>query len=129
MIYGSWDINCNKQIFFLSLWATFCPFTSTFCPLILHKYTKNHDHMLYSSWDMAHGTCNCYFSSKFQKTKKTPGDIIILHVYQQLWLDDVRLLRYCAQRTNGRTNRRKKWHIEVGAPPENSLDANNNTLV
>ena len=22
--------------------------------IILHKYTKNHDHMLYCSWDMAH---------------------------------------------------------------------------
>ena len=29
--------------------------------IILHKYTKNHDHMLYCSWDMAHDACN-YFS-------------------------------------------------------------------
>ena len=27
----------------------------------LHKSTKNHNHMLYSSWDMAHDGCNCYF--------------------------------------------------------------------
>ena len=30
--------------------------------IILHKCTTNHDHMLYSSWDMAHDGCNCYFS-------------------------------------------------------------------
>ena len=30
--------------------------------IILHKCTKNHDHMLYCSWDMARDGCNCYFS-------------------------------------------------------------------
>ena len=30
--------------------------------IILHKSTKNHDHMLYCSWDMVHDRCNCYFS-------------------------------------------------------------------
>ena len=30
--------------------------------IILHKYNKIHDHMLYCSWDMAHDGCNCYFS-------------------------------------------------------------------
>ena len=29
--------------------------------IILHKCTKNHDHMLYCSWDMADDICNCYF--------------------------------------------------------------------
>ena len=29
--------------------------------IILHKFTKNHDHMEYCSWDMAHDGCN-YFS-------------------------------------------------------------------
>ena len=29
--------------------------------IILHKCTKNHDHMLYYAWDMAHDRCN-YFS-------------------------------------------------------------------
>ena len=63
--------------------------------IILHKCPKNHDHMLYWSWDMAHDGCNCYFSfwaifcpftplttrkMKILKTyKKTPWDIIILH--------------------------------------------------
>ena len=30
--------------------------------IILNKCTKNHDHVLYCSWDMAHDTCNWYFS-------------------------------------------------------------------
>ena len=30
--------------------------------IILHNCTKNHDHMLYYSWDMARVACNCYFS-------------------------------------------------------------------
>ena len=29
--------------------------------VILYKCTKNHDHMLYYSWDMVHDGCNCYF--------------------------------------------------------------------
>ena len=63
--------------------------------IILHKYAKNHDYMLYCSWDMAHNTCNCYFSfwaifctftpltaqkiDISKKKKKTPRDIIISH--------------------------------------------------
>ena len=30
--------------------------------IILHKCTKNHDHMLYCSWHMVRDRCNCYFS-------------------------------------------------------------------
>ena len=33
MIYGSWDINCNREIF-LSSWVIFCPFT----PLTAQKW-------------------------------------------------------------------------------------------
>ena len=29
--------------------------------IILHKCTKNHDHMLYCSCDIARGGCDCYF--------------------------------------------------------------------
>ena len=64
--------------------------------IILHKCTKNHDHMLYCFWDAAHDTCNCYwpFGATFcpftaitaqkikisSKKKKHSGDIIILHM-------------------------------------------------
>ena len=30
--------------------------------IILHTCTINYDQMLYSSWDMVHDRCNCYFS-------------------------------------------------------------------
>ena len=43
--------------------------------IILHKCNKNHDHMLYCSWDMACDVCNCYFSIWdifFTFTKKQP---------------------------------------------------------
>ena len=30
--------------------------------IILQLCTKNHDHMLYCSWDMVRDRCNCYFS-------------------------------------------------------------------
>ena len=75
-LYSSWDMacdGCNCS----SFWAIFCPFT----PLTAWKMkiskkwrktleissfytkdTKNHDHMLYCSWDMACGRCNFYFS-------------------------------------------------------------------
>ena len=29
--------------------------------IILQKSTKNHDHILYCSWDIAPDGCNCYF--------------------------------------------------------------------
>ena len=76
MMYGSSDMECIRQNF-LSFWTIFC----TFIPLttrkikilkklkkppgdiiILHKCTKNHDHMLYCSLDMARNGFNCYFS-------------------------------------------------------------------
>ena len=62
--------------------------------IILHKYTKNCDHMLYCSWDMMRDRCNCYFTFRaifcpfnpvtcpknkiLKKSKRKPGDIIIL---------------------------------------------------
>ena len=63
--------------FFLSFWTVFFPLSSPNNQkikilinwkkipadiIIWHKCTKNHDHMLYCSLDMAHNRCNCYFS-------------------------------------------------------------------
>ena len=78
MMYGSWDMERERQIFFLIL-HHFLPFYPTNNPknqnsekmkkmpgdIFLHKCTKNHDHMLYYSWDMAHDECNCYFFSSW----------------------------------------------------------------
>ena len=76
MLYCSWGMTRDGLLFFI-LSYFFCPFT--LLPLtvrkikkknvrkkpghviILHKCTKNHDRMLYCSWDMAHDGCNCYF--------------------------------------------------------------------
>ena len=91
--------------------------------IILHKSTKNHDRMLYCPWDMARDICNCHFSfwaifcpfnppAPFPPPHLTPKKIKILknwnftHVYQKLWLDDVRFLRYGVRRTDGRTDRK-----------------------
>ena len=76
-LYCSWDMACDGWNCYFLFWAIFCPFT----PLTAWKmkiskkwrktleissfYTsdaKNHDHMLYCSWDMACGRCNFYFS-------------------------------------------------------------------
>ena len=74
-VYGSLEFKRDGQIF-LSFWTIFCPFTppknlknQTFEKMknrpgdiiILHKYTKNHYHMLYCSWDTMRDKCNSYF--------------------------------------------------------------------
>ena len=80
MIYGFSDVECNRQIV-LSFWTIFCPFTLPLslpnnpenqhfeklkkAPggiIILKKCTKNHNHMLYCSLDIARNGYNCYFS-------------------------------------------------------------------
>ena len=92
--------------------------------IILHKCTKNHDHMLYCPWDMAHDTFNCCFSfwaifspftpliaQNFKKNKKNAWRYHrFTHVHQKLWLDDVRFLRYGGPQVDGRRNI-KPWFI------------------
>ena len=62
--------------------------------IMLHKCTKNHDHMLLCSWDMTSDGCNFYFhfrlffallppnnpKNQIKKKRKKPGDMIILHM-------------------------------------------------
>ena len=93
MMYGSWDMGCNGQNFlsydvwflryrarrtdFFVIVDHFLPFCTPNNPknqnfekmkksprdiVILHKCTKNHDHMLYCSPNMTRDGCNCYFS-------------------------------------------------------------------
>ena len=68
MMCGSWDMECDRQIFF-SFWTIFWLFYTPIITqrikilkiwkktpgsiIILHNCTKNHDHMLYCSWDTA----------------------------------------------------------------------------
>ena len=77
--------------------------------IILHMYTKNHDHMMYGSWDIRHNRQsfiilghflpfdppNNQKNQNFEKIKKTSGDIITLHLLYHKWQSyDVWFLRY-----------------------------------
>ena len=108
MMYGSSDMECNGQNFFVIL-DHFCPFTSLTTwkikiwksekktprdIIILHMCTLNDTHMMYGSW---HIECDRKFfvildhffsffyppnnpkNKNFEKMKITPRDIIILH--------------------------------------------------
>ena len=94
-------------------------------------------HMLYCSWDMAHDRWNYYFSflaifcpftpnspknHNFKKMERAPGDIIILYMCTKNydWMMCSSWDMVCDRQTDGRTDRWKKWNIEVGAPPKNS---------
>ena len=77
ILYCSWDMACDGRtvIFYFGLFFDFLPpltvqkiniwkkMNKTYRDMIiLHKCTKNHNHMLCCSWDMTHDRCNCYFS-------------------------------------------------------------------
>ena len=81
--------------------------------IVLHKCTKNHDHRLPCSWDMACDGCNCYFSFwaffcpftlliakkwKFQRNNKKKNNNWRYHhlrqVYQKSWSCALLFLRY-----------------------------------
>ena len=106
--------------------------------IILHKCTKNYDKMMHDSWDMVHDRCNRYFSFwaifctftplKAQKLKilKKWKNLWRYHhftyVYQKIWSDDVRFLRYAARRMDeqmdGRTDGKSdmwRWvpHLKI----------------
>ena len=76
MLYCYWDMAHVEGNCYFSFWTIFCPFTpltaqkmkisqkmkrTTGDVIILHQCTKNHDHMLYCSWDMVCDGCT-YFS-------------------------------------------------------------------
>ena len=73
MMYNSWDMVHDRCNCYFSFWAIFCTFTQKIKIfekmkkrpgniIILQMCTKNYDQMMYSSWDMVHDRCNCYFS-------------------------------------------------------------------
>ena len=131
---------CNCYFLF---WAIFCLFTPLITRKIkisknekkrkkrnprditLHMCTKNYDHILYYSWDMVSDRCNCYFSFSAQKMKiskkwkKKLRDIIILPCVPKI------MIRWCSvPEIWCATGGRKKWHIEVGALPNNVSNSN-----
>ena len=69
------EIWCVTDGNYFSFWAIFCPSNSPKSQnfrkmkkktpgdiISLHKCTKNHDHIVYCSWDTAHDICNSHFS-------------------------------------------------------------------
>ena len=102
--------------------------------IILHTRTKNHDHMLHCSWDMARDGCYFYFSfwatffpftplmtrkiKILQKWKNTWIYHLFTHVYQKLWSHDVCFPRYGAQKIEGWADRKSD---PSGAPPKACL--------
>ena len=78
--------------------------------IILHKCTKNHDHMLHCSWDTICDKCNSFFyfglcfgpltTQKIKilkKWKKTWRYHHFTQVYQKYWSHDVQFLKYGVQ--------------------------------
>ena len=77
-LYCSWDMvcyGCNCYFHFRLYFSLLLPPPPSNSPknenfktmkmagdIILHNCTKNHDHMLYCSWDAVCDGCNCYFS-------------------------------------------------------------------
>ena len=140
IMYGSGDMECNGQNF-LSFSTVFYSFTplkklkpfekfkkKTLGDIIIfHKSTKNHDHMLYCSWDMVRNGCKCYFSfwaifciftplraqkiKILKRRKKAPGDIIILPMctknYDQMMYGslDIKCDGWTDRRMNGQTEK------------------------
>ena len=126
IMYSSWDMKCDGQNF-LSFWTVFCPFTPLTTwkinilkkwkktpgdIIILHMYTKNHDHMLYCSLDMVLSGCHFYFlfwavfcpftsltakKSKFKKNEKKAWRYHhFTKVYQKSWSYAILFLIYGA---------------------------------
>ena len=125
MIYGSWNIRCDRQKY-LSFWTIFChfsPLTTQKIKLlklkktlgditILHICTINENHMMYGYWDMecdmteslSFWTTSCPFTPLrthkieiLKKWKKTPEDIT--NVFHKWKSYDVWFPRYGVQRT------------------------------
>ena len=126
MMYGSWGMVCDRCNCYFSFGAIFCPFTFLTAQkikilkkmknipgdiIILHMCNKNYDQMMDGFWDMVLGGCNyfifwaifCAFipltARKIKILKKWKKRLEIssfAYVYQNLWSDDVRFLRYGA---------------------------------
>ena len=134
MIYDSWDMKSSRWDFFVILghFLLYNPSNNAKNQYLLtwknalHECFKNHDYMLYWSWDMARNgwiffsfwAIVCPFA--FLTVRKNAWRCHhFTHVYQKLWSDNVQFLRYGVRQTDGQMGRWKKWNMEVDAPPNN----------
>ena len=155
MLYCSRHMTRDRCNCYFSFWALFCPFTpitdrktkisgkikkTTGNIIILHMYTKNYDHMLYCSWNMARDTCNCYFSfwaifcpftplttqkNKISKIWKNHPEVSSFYK----WVPKI-MIRWCTvPEIWCATDGRKKWHIEVCAPPKKNANSLENMKI
>ena len=103
--------------------------------IILHKCTKNHDHMLHCSWDTAHDRCNFYFSfqsyfllfylltiPKIKILKKWKKRLEISSFYTCVPQIMTTMYSSWDMVRDGPKDGQKKWHVEVGAPPKKSVE-------
>ena len=104
--------------------------------IILHKCTKNHDHMLYCSWHMTCDRCNCYFlfwaifcpfnpltAQKIKILKNWKKRLEILPFYRCVLYDVYDQMMYGSwdmvhngqtdERMDGQTDEQKKWQRSV----------------
>ena len=111
--------------------------------IILHKCSKNRDHMLYCSWDMAFDGCKFYFSfwaifypftplttRKIKVSKKQKKHLeISFYMFSQKIMITWCMFHEIWCVTDGQMDKRtvvqKKWHVEVGAPPNNRNKSHN----
>ena len=106
MLYCSWDIACDGcNYFFISgnffLYPPSSLKNENFFKkmkkmpgdvIILHKSTKNYDHMVYCSWYMARDECNfvnfhfgLFFALKNENFKKNEKKPLIYHHFTQVY--------------------------------------------
>ena len=84
MMYSFWDMKFNRRNYFVILghFLSFTPLTVQKLKIsklkkipgdiiILHKCTKNHDHPLYCSRDVARHKCNSLKNENFKAVKKS----------------------------------------------------------
>ena len=95
MMYGSWDMVCDRCNYF-SFWSIFCPFT----PLTAQKIK------ILKKWQKYLEILSFYIH--------VPKITIRWCTVPEIWCTTDRQM-------DGWMDGRKKWHIEVGAPPKNSF--------
>ena len=99
--------------------------------IIFNRCTKIYDQMMYGSWDMVCDRCNCYFSfwaitftplsaQKVKILKKWKKCMDISSFY--IGVPKI-MIRWCTvPEIWCMMDGQKKWHIEVGAPPNNKFN-------
>ena len=110
MMYGSWDMKFSRQNYSELFRKNQKWKKNPGDVIILHKCTKNHDHLLYFLKDVSRDGCNCLFficaifssftplQPKNSKCQKNEINSLRYHyltqVYQKSWSYAILLLRY-----------------------------------